>query len=78
MRRETHIIWLLLLLVTCFPPPSQSSCPTCPEGSSNYLDCGKSHWDGQDQRGESVAAAVYVAKLQAGGQTLTQKVVIGK
>ncbi len=36
------------------------------------------HWDGKDQRGETVAAGVYVAKLQAGGKVLTQKMVIAK
>lgn len=35
-------------------------------------------WDGNDHRGQRVAAGVYIAKLQAGEKVLTQKMVLAK
>lgn len=35
-------------------------------------------WDGKDQQGQDVGAGVYIAKLQAGGKVLTQKMVLAK
>ena len=35
-------------------------------------------WDGRDEHGQRVAAGVYVAKLHAGGEVITQKIVVMK
>lgn len=35
-------------------------------------------WDGKDERGDEVSTGVYIARLQAGEKTLTQKIVIAK
>lgn len=35
-------------------------------------------WDGQDRAGHPVAAGVYLARLEAGGEVITQKLVLAK
>ena len=36
------------------------------------------HWDGRDTHGNAVGAGVYIAKLQAGDKSITQKLVLAK
>ena len=45
-----------------------------------YLRAGErtADWDGRDDRGQAVAAGVYLARLHAEGKVITQKVVLAK